>query len=477
MKDLTKLLLFNVIIAALLVGCGIGKTKTMFISKTNAGLELSAAPPTISLAISRYEGVIAPQFENGKKLPVLASFKFNTSRAFSPHAGSAFATGDAAVTLAALYSDDVPYPDWGTRAKQVKREDYPGSSVLELQSKPNPGSNLQYQEKETKNSIDTTDVRPVFFGTDTALGVKVAWSGMSGGFPDSAVFGYNRKEFALVPISMEEKNVNSKKTYNMRMASLLATIDTGAKIDVSPVESGSPDTPVSPDTTSTPKTPGLDAMHIQYFATGNAATLLALQSDVRKAMLARLDPNKEAYEKEFGQEQNTILSRALVGVYDSLKKLGSGTYGKPDLIAKEHKNRLDKIVGSFDIPQNFQEKKLILYSYIVSDSSRVIEIKTTHGNFNPSNDKFLGLVQYWSSLQKNIDRMKLVKKDIDDKITPVPVISENNTTRPLAEPDKQLINTQIELQKALFNELDQKVRTNSDVIRAYQYFASLIQPK
>jgi len=33
-----------------------------------------------------------------------------------------------------------------------------------------------------------------FFGTDTAMGLKVAWSGMAGAFLIRAV-GYNRKEW------------------------------------------------------------------------------------------------------------------------------------------------------------------------------------------------------------------------------------------------------------------------------------------
>ena len=60
----------------------------------------------------------------------------------------------------------------------------------------------------------------------------------------------------------------------MNAASLLATVDSGVTF---------------------PKGIGADTHYLQYFATGDAATLLALQQDVRKAMLVRLDPNQDKY--------------------------------------------------------------------------------------------------------------------------------------------------------------------------------------
>lgn len=262
------LLVFLALLPAL-SGCGIGYTEVLFVTKTNAGLEVSAAPPTIRLDIGRKEGVVAPQFENGKKLPVMASFRFENDGAFAPSVGSAFATGDAAMTMAALYGDDTPVEDWKARARLV-RNGLPTDSTLELKEEPAIPKILElagvsYQKK---------DVRPVFFGTDTTFGVKLSWTGMTGGLPDTATFGYNRKELALVPVSQDK----SKK--KMKIASLLATLDSNTKAGSS--------------------SPELDAQYIQYFATGEAATLLALQRDVRASMLARLDPNKEKFKNIFG---------------------------------------------------------------------------------------------------------------------------------------------------------------------------------
>ena len=222
-------------------GCGIGYNRTLFVTKTNAGFEASSLPPTLQLDIARLEGVVAPQFEEGKKLPVMASFRFQDRGIFSPAIGSTFATGDAATTLAALYGDDTPQPsnqhsNWSSRAKMVKGDPnpYPADSTLQLEQPPEIRhqllplpSRLDFIERIPilgkafeKPSFQTTDVRPVFFGTDTAFGLKIQWSEMTGHFPDSVKLGYNRKELALVPITLSDDN-------KLKMASLLATVDSG----------------------------------------------------------------------------------------------------------------------------------------------------------------------------------------------------------------------------------------------------------
>jgi hypothetical protein len=303
---------FVLAILPAIAGCGIGKTRVLFVTKTNAGLDVSTQPPTAELSISRVEGVVGPQFANGKKLPVMASFKFENTGIFSPHVGSAFATGDAAVTMAGLYGDDTFGPNWEARADlltEKNAETTPTNSVLKLDGEPEPGRWLpllpDWDWLNPKLKYQENDVRPVFFGTDTAFGVKVAWSGMTGQFPDTAKLGYNRKELALVPISMESPTTINE-PWKMKMSSLLATLDSGV------TASGAAN---------------LDAAYIQYFATGNAATLLAMQQDVRKSMLARFDPNKEAYKAQFGdvfEVKSDISLRAeivMVKIYEGLKGL------------------------------------------------------------------------------------------------------------------------------------------------------------
>jgi hypothetical protein len=174
MKRLTLLTAFALCILPVISGCGIGYNRTLFVTKTNAGFEVSAEPPTFELDISRLEGVVAPQFENGKKLPVLASFRFQTSGPFSPNVGSAFAAGDAATTLASLYGDATPSGDWTFRADLVKGSQYPADSTLILSSKPDTSKWLPspFNKVFPEPEFQTNDVRPVFFGTDTSIGLR-----------------------------------------------------------------------------------------------------------------------------------------------------------------------------------------------------------------------------------------------------------------------------------------------------------------
>jgi hypothetical protein len=82
---------------------------------------------------------------------------------------------------------------------------------------------------------------------------------------------------------MSNATVNGKDIHYVRMPSFLATIDSEQRV-------GTNKTAISA---------------LQYFATGKAATALAVQPEVRKAMLARLDPNQNQYQKRFGATLDT----------------------------------------------------------------------------------------------------------------------------------------------------------------------------
>lgn len=244
-------------IVLLLTGCA-GYNHTLFMTKSNVGLDFDAKPPTAEITVSRKEAVIAPSFEKGQTPPVMASFK--------PHAGvnggfknffvgvdQTFAGGDAAMNMAKFYSKPTP-----------------GDGV------PDFSSTLVLSKKPTSRTIftkipDAGKVRPFIFGTDTMLGLKVAWTGVGGQFPDTVKAGFNRKEFAWAPLTMT--NVPGTTQYHVNMPSFLATIDS--------------------DETADTEAAGISAL--QYFSTGGAATALARQRDVRLAMLARLDPNTKEF--------------------------------------------------------------------------------------------------------------------------------------------------------------------------------------
>ena len=90
----------------------------------------------------------------------------------------------------------------------------------------------------------------MFFGTTTTTGLKVGFS--SGLLPDSFIFGFKRKEFSYIPLGTVDA-VPGAKAYDV-YPSILATIDTQANVG---------------------KGREAELRNAQFFATGNAARLLA----------------------------------------------------------------------------------------------------------------------------------------------------------------------------------------------------------
>jgi hypothetical protein len=240
-------------------GCGVGYNSMVFATKSNAGLDIDSTPPTAQISLSRSEAVFAPAFERGMTPPVMASFRFEDEGLFSPRLGSAFAAGDAAVAMASLWDDEGP-------DDAASKDPAPYDSTLALSEEPDPPG-------EKHDLPSAGDVRPMIFGTDTSLGIKVAWSGLTASLPDTLRVGFNRKELAWAPVTYAAKRIAADGTeewgHFVEAPSLLATVD--AK-----VEAGSPT--------------GSNFQYVQYFATGDAATHLAMEQAVRSAMMPRFDP-------------------------------------------------------------------------------------------------------------------------------------------------------------------------------------------
>lgn len=284
MSSKTLIAVLLCLASTVLSGCDIGYSRMLFVTKTTAAIEVDTAPPTIQIGIGRLEGEFGPQFEDRKKIPTLASFRFQNDGFFAPFLGSAFTVGDAALAMAALYDDETPStgsnkPKWEQRLELIK--EFNSSLILSAEPKRKKNGKL-----EDAGFMKSGEVRPIFFGTDTSLGLKVAWSGLTAQIPDTVRFGYVRKELAWVPITYKKV---SDTEHVVGAASLLATVDSGVTLDNSP---------------------GVNLMYLQYFATGDAATLLALQHVVRKAMFIRLDPNQQkllgAYTASFGNSELSL---------------------------------------------------------------------------------------------------------------------------------------------------------------------------
>jgi hypothetical protein len=244
-------------IALLMGGCAVGYNSTLFVTKSNIGLDAETKPPTLEMSIARREGVIAPGFEGGQTPPVMASFRTNSNpfSRFFFGVKSTFAGGEAAVNLSNVSGAPInPSDSAACLSKPPDKKKILGVDV----SVPEKGA-----------------VKPFVFGTDTTFGLKVAWSGTTGEIPDTVRLGFNRKEFAWAPVFGTDM-VNCKipgtgqdGTYAVWMPPFLAVLDNDVQ-------------------TGTLAQTGVK--WLQYFATGKSATMLASQNEVRRVMLERMDP-------------------------------------------------------------------------------------------------------------------------------------------------------------------------------------------
>jgi len=314
---MTYRLLTLALVAVLGSACSTGYSRVLFVTKTNLGLDIDKEPATVQLAIGRKEGGIAPSFE-GRTPPLLASFRYDWN--FLPislftSVSSTFGGGDAAWVLSKYFDDGVTTPGADAAQKTANTTNASvamptdGASVLCIKEEPAAASGLG-----SIAHLDGKIIRPFVFGTDTSLGLKLAWSGLTAQYPDTVRLGYVRKEMAWAPVSgrkvsgcelaRREAGGSDKGTFEVVMPSFLATVDSGV-------------------TAKGPASGSLE--YLQYFATGTAATNLAEKAAVRAAMVRRIDPaaghraEQNKILKELGPNARETLERKAHASVDSVK--------------------------------------------------------------------------------------------------------------------------------------------------------------
>jgi hypothetical protein len=251
-------------------GCAIGYTQALFATTSNVGVDIDTKPPTFEVSVARREGVIEPTFEGGQTPPTLATFSTGTGtgmdRATNAVGGfffgvsAFFAGGDAARVLA------------GPDGK-------PGDSAICLSKGPHRRGWLTNELESGSGFLDAVlpgpgEMKPFFFATDTALGIKLAWSGTTGYVPDTVKVGFNRREFALAPISWAHASctlpTGEAGTLQVEIPSFIAVLSSGAE---------------------TPKDRiAARFQYLQHLATGAAATDWAARPEVKKILESRLEP-------------------------------------------------------------------------------------------------------------------------------------------------------------------------------------------
>jgi len=243
----------------------------LFFTKTNIGMDIDTKPPTAEIRITRLEGLIAPTFIGGRMLPVFGGFHYYGNY-FAPNVAAVFSGGRAATNFTDASTTTPPVED----ESRICVAEVPKAWAIE---------HLIGTEKND-------EVRPFFFSTDSGTGLKVAWSGTAGAFPDSFQFGYKRKEFAYAPIfgptnpkAPPDCSVSGSGPldgYALRVPSFIATLEGGFSVATAPGGTGG--------TSGSGGNSGNVYDYSQFFATGKAAENLALQPSIRETLGKRVDP-------------------------------------------------------------------------------------------------------------------------------------------------------------------------------------------
>ena len=355
----------------LLSGCATGYNSILFATKSNFGVDVDTQPPAAAIGITRFEGTIAPVFEGGQTLPLLSSFRPEVNGLFTGNVSQTFAAGDAAQAMAILFGAENPCKD--ITDLKAWNECYNDRTALSsrLKVETEPVSKKGYP-------LQKENIRPVFFGTSTSVGLSVTWSGMDAVIPEGFHFGYRRKELALAPVSRTDETVDGKTVKYVGAPSLIATIDSN-------YNAGAPK--------------DLKFQWIQYFATGKAATALSLQPDVRIAMLRRLDPKQ--LPKLLPGELNASRISLVWTAYDYVSGLASEDNAK----AKTLKAGLDKMGELVPLNYQFSERHI---------ATGTLDLTIRNAQDAPIDFKDAGYArfhEYLSRLHSNLEKVDVALAD------------------------------------------------------------------
>jgi hypothetical protein len=236
-------------------GCA-GYDRILFVTKTNMGLDIDDKPPTAELTIARRELAITPTYEDAQgdenTLPLLASFGLN-GFFLDPEITSRFAGGEAAVLLAQGPAPQSP----------VVSE---SSLCLSKEPDTRPLWKKMWHSLVGRSKEDT---RPFYFATDTSFGLKAAWDGTTGPYPSTLKLGYNRKELAFPPVfvtkgcSVDPAASPNPDYWKVTIPSFLASLDNSSILK---------------------EWSASGTTHIQFFATGRAASEFVRRPEVNSAL-------------------------------------------------------------------------------------------------------------------------------------------------------------------------------------------------
>lgn len=217
-----------VLVCCLISACGIGQKKVLFTTRSNIGLDVDAKQFTAQLNIDRQEAVIGPTFEGGQHVPIAAAFT-NSNRFLGGFGvSSLFAGGAAALALTQSPTNHIGGLQKKSLLKLSKAPVFHRGPIGKFFDSLNPFKDATSIEQD-KSLPGPGEVKPFIFDTDTSLGIKLAWSGSTGGVPDKVQIGFNREEFALAPVMQSKENPDHSVTVST--PSFFAALDTNTEFD------------------------------------------------------------------------------------------------------------------------------------------------------------------------------------------------------------------------------------------------------
>lgn len=271
-----------VLFAAVLLGsgCGFGKDKMLFFTDTSFGLDLDSEPPKTSVAFTRKEGVLGPQYNNSEVLPVLATYRKDPIGFFAT--GQSYSVGKAAVIMAEGFG---------------KPDDYSAQQVVDFKD------SIDFSIEANQISAPKGYKKPYVFATNTNLGFDIKW-GPTDGAPRAISLGYRRQELSIT-------NVNE----TINATTLQGQARTASLISISDVEVSLPNAAMeAPKTTIG-----------QFFATGAAANALAANANIRNRALSKAfvaeDMEKVAenqMKEQLEREKQKSLGLEILSLYNTM---------------------------------------------------------------------------------------------------------------------------------------------------------------
>jgi hypothetical protein len=372
-------------------GCAVGLDSVLFVTKTGVSIDADTQPASLDFGYAREEFVLQPIYEGGQSLPVLTTVGVEgTGLTFG--ANHSFATGPSAVVMADAFDSKERYVLGAEGGVPKPRMD--GKIVTTL---PNdiPGGFDPFGWISYFFSSDANRKR-YFFGTDTNLGLHVEWGGND--IPRSVSIGYKRKELAYVPLIEQPSYVNTlaadKPAYTPpQMEGMVAakvrldptgrpwvatTADPQSAADFKRFDKAREGDGAAPEgelismeeairrgAISSSSTVGLASLIAtadvgtrvagfkntgarvnQTFATGAAATLLATQPGIRRALGPVLIPNWDEAKAPLNLSSGDTVAKMdfLEDVYDQFIELAA----EGDTTAADFKRRWDALVTTAD---------------------------------------------------------------------------------------------------------------------------------